>query len=241
METEVEDIQKQLPPHDHHTPHRVRGAQHELHRHASNHPTFLTEYAHTPLRDTTDHSRQNTPIRLDTEEHHRYENNRPSLDALRFQVNIKHDLDELVEFVDTFEDFHNMDALDVTRNLQVDPEKGLTLEQVERRREEFGDNSLGDGTERFLVLKIIAKQLINALTIILLTVFVIAVVFEEWVEAVVVMLILIVNASIGSVQEIKSVKSLNAISSMADNQTARYCLFTFTFSSFRTFLFCFFF
>ena len=202
--------------HDPHNPHRVAGSHHELHRHATHDPSFLSEYSHA--EEHAQPQRPGTPVLLDTTEHHRYEKNQ---DNFRFSIKIKHDLDELVKFVDSFEDFHSLDGLEVARSLQVDPEQGLQHEQVERRREEFGDNSLDDGRQRFLILKIIAHQIFNALTIILLTVFVIAIVFEEWVEAGVVMAILILNATIASVQEIQSVRSLNAISNLAESTMAR--------------------
>lgn len=85
-----------------------------------------------------------------------------------------------------------------------------TAEAVESQRARYGANRLAEASSRSL-LAIIIGNFCNSLTAILAAVFVLAVVIEEWIEAVVVVLIILLNGTISIVQEYQSERSMAAI------------------------------
>ena len=115
--------------------------------------------------------------------------------------------------------WHTMPGEAVLAQLGVQRTTGLTEAQVQEQRRVHGTNKLSEGHGRS-ALAIIAGQVFNGLTAILLAVFAIAVVNEEWVEAVVVVLVITLNSSIGAWQEIKSEVSMSAIRHLATKSQA---------------------
>eukprot|EP00038_Savillea_parva_P029433 m.71056 g.71056 ORF g.71056 m.71056 type:complete len:1032 (+) comp8684_c0_seq2:226-3321(+) len=85
-----------------------------------------------------------------------------------------------------------------------------TEQGVEEQRRLYGSNRLAEAHGRSL-LAIIFGNFFNSLTAILAAVFVLAVVIEEWIEAVVVVLIILLNGGISVVQEYHSERSMAAI------------------------------
>ena len=117
-------------------------------------------------------------------------------------------------------DYHLHAVPTVLAHLGVtDPVSGLRALDTAARRSLLGNNRLTSAKPRS-ILSIILGQLFNPLVAILMAVFVIGVVTEEYIEAVVVILVILLNGGIGAFQEIKSEASLNAIRHLAQAQTA---------------------
>lgn len=107
--------------------------------------------------------------------------------------------------------WHLLEVREVQRVIALpDLNRGLDQAEVASRRLAFGDNRLAEAKGR-TVLGIIVSHFVNPITFILGCVFAIAVVNEEWVEAVAVVLIVFFNSGVGAKQEIDSEKAMAAI------------------------------
>ena len=117
-------------------------------------------------------------------------------------------------------DYHLHPVATVLAHLGVtDPATGLRTLDTAARRALLGSNKLSQGKGRS-ILTILLGQIINPLVAILMAVFVIGIVTEEYIEAAVVVLVILLNGGIGAFQEIKSEASLDAIRHLAQAQTA---------------------
>ncbi|CAD2216840.1 Cation transporter/ATPase, N-terminus, putative [Angomonas deanei] len=90
---------------------------------------------------------------------------------------------------------------------------GLDKEDVPRHGAELGDNVIpvSGGAKWYVIL---AKQFMNAITVVLLIVVVISGVFKDWAEFGVVLFILFFNAALGFYQEFGAEKSLQSLKQM---------------------------
>lgn len=91
--------------------------------------------------------------------------------------------------------------------------RGLSHEEVKKRRKIFGENKLTE-QQRPTVLRRILRQLNNALIYILLIATCIAVALSHWIDASVVLFVVIVNTTIGLIQENKAENALKVIQNM---------------------------
>ncbi len=106
--------------------------------------------------------------------------------------------------------WHHLDQSEVLALLEVDPDCGLDLLEVEERRERFGHNAIkqrkGPGPLiRFLM------EFHQPLVYILLAAALITALLQEWVDSAVIMGVVLVNAIIGFVQEAKALKAIDAL------------------------------
>src|SRR5690606_18649742 len=94
----------------------------------------------------------------------------------------------------------------VEQKLHVTSDRGLTNEQVEQRRKQFGYNVVeGDKqTSKWLIL---LKQFQDFMVLILLAATLIAGMLGEYIDAIAIMVIVLVNGLIGFFQENKAEKS----------------------------------
>lgn len=106
-----------------------------------------------------------------------------------------------------------LQALDVSS-----PDAGLDESEALARRVALGGNALAERKERS-ALSIVASHFFNSLTAVLATVFAIAIINSEWIEAVVVVLVILLNSSLGAKQEIESERAMAAIRHMASSKS----------------------
>lgn len=97
------------------------------------------------------------------------------------------------------------------KDLGVEPEKGLSSQDVQKRREQYGFNRLTQkkGTSawmRFLL------QFHQPLIYILVAATLVTLFLQEWVDAGVIFAVVLINAIIGFIQESKALKALEALS-----------------------------
>ncbi len=109
--------------------------------------------------------------------------------------------------------FYEKEKEKVVEELDADPEKGLTEEEVERRKEKYGPNKLKEEKE-ISPLKIFFRQFKSFIIYILLFAIVISVAVGEWVDSVVILVILVFNALFGFFQEYKAEKAIESLEEM---------------------------
>ena len=103
---------------------------------------------------------------------------------------------------------------EVSADLGVDPEKGLSSNEIVARREKYGSNELehrkGPG-----VLQMFFAQMRDAMVIILLIASALSILVKEAADALIIIGIVIVNAILGVVQEFRAGKAMEALQQMS--------------------------
>ena len=102
----------------------------------------------------------------------------------------------------------------VLDTLNTDPEKGLSLEQVEEYRDKFGYNELPEGEKKSFWEKLLA-QFQDVLILILIGASIISFFVGEGVDAIIIIAIVLVNAFLGIYQEGKAEEAVAALRKMA--------------------------
>ena len=103
---------------------------------------------------------------------------------------------------------------DVSDALDVAVSDGLSEEEVERRREEFGVNRLAEGTGPSLLQRFL-EQFKSALIAILLVAALVSGILGELADALIIAAIVLINAIIGVVQENRAEQALEALKKMS--------------------------
>lgn len=115
--------------------------------------------------------------------------------------------------------WHARDATEVCTEFQVDPDTGLTIDQVAERRAEHGPNALptADPTPWWRTL---VRQFVSPLIAILFVAGLVTALQRHWVDTGAIFLALAVNATLGFWQERKAEHDIRALESMTTT-TAR--------------------
>ena len=103
---------------------------------------------------------------------------------------------------------------EITRELNLNLETGLATAEVEKRRAEYGANSLTEKKQKSIVTMFFS-QFKDFMVLILLVAAVISGVLGEWSDTVIILIVVLLNAVIGVVQESKAEKSLDALKSLS--------------------------
>lgn len=108
---------------------------------------------------------------------------------------------------------HSRPADDVLSELGAEPEVGLSLDEVDRRRLEHGENAVGsdDGIDPWHILW---GQLENAVVLLLSAAVAAGLLVGEVVEAFAVLLVLVVNTVVGFVTELRAARAMDALRSL---------------------------
>ncbi len=104
---------------------------------------------------------------------------------------------------------------EVTRKLDVDPEKGLSADTVATRLEEHGPNKLEEAHQRSM-WRVLFDQLRSVVILILGAAMVVAIVSGQWPEAIAVAAVILVNAGISFASEWNAMKSMQALHKMSE-------------------------
>lgn len=102
---------------------------------------------------------------------------------------------------------------EVLKEFDVNPETGLTTEEVNKRIEKYGKNKLKEKTKKSLIALFLA-QLKDMLIYVLLGATAITLFIGEYEEAIIILCVVILNAVIGVVQEHKAEKAIEALQKM---------------------------
>ncbi|MBD3367526.1 MAG: HAD-IC family P-type ATPase [Candidatus Eisenbacteria bacterium] len=103
-----------------------------------------------------------------------------------------------------------LDPGEVAGALSVDPERGLSDNDVSSRRREHGRNALRE-TERESAFVILARQFKSLIIIILGAASAASFAFGEWEQGVAILVALLINAIIGFFTEFRAVRSMEAL------------------------------
>jgi len=91
-------------------------------------------------------------------------------------------------------------------DLKVNPDNGLSEDEVLVRRKKFGENKL-QAKKKKSVFQIFLSQLNDWLIYVLFAAVIITSLMGEYVDSVIIILVIMINAGIGVYQEIKAGKS----------------------------------
>lgn len=108
----------------------------------------------------------------------------------------------------------NKTSQEILEELAVDPSKGLSSEEIEKRREKYGLNKLNSKKQKSL-LKMFFEQLNDILIYILLSAAIISGILGEVSDALIIGIVVIINTVIGVVQESKAEKALDALKQLS--------------------------
>ena len=99
---------------------------------------------------------------------------------------------------------------ELTTWLETDLLKGLSEEEVLKRRHTFGANILKKGSSKS-VIRILAEQFLSPIVWILVLAAAASFVFEEWAEGIAVAVLIVINTVIGFLMEWQAVRSMDAL------------------------------
>ena len=99
---------------------------------------------------------------------------------------------------------------EIIDSYNVDPGKGLPLDEIEPRREKFGSNRVGK-KEKKSALKIFINQFKSLLVGLLTIATIISFIFGEIIEGIAISAVIIINALIGFFTELKASRSMEAL------------------------------
>ncbi len=109
--------------------------------------------------------------------------------------------------------WHTLTPAEIQEQLKTNFEKGLTREEVLKRKEIYGLNELPKGKKQSEIVRFLL-QFNNLLIYILLIAAVITALMDHWIDTWVIVLVVVVNAIIGYIQEGKAEKALEGIRNM---------------------------
>lgn len=113
---------------------------------------------------------------------------------------------------------HSATADESLGDLQVDPQQGLSKEEVQSRREEHGTNELSHAKRRS-GWRILLEQFRSVVIIILALAGIAALLTAQWVEAIAIAAVVVVNTAIGFFTEFKAIRSMEALREMGGQKT----------------------
>ena len=99
----------------------------------------------------------------------------------------------------------NQSQDEVLKELDVDLSRGLSEDEVQKRKEKYGENKLQEAKKKTLV-QLFFSQLNDALIYVLLGAAVVTLIVGEYADSVIILAVVFLNATIGVVQEAKAEK-----------------------------------
>ncbi|KAF9259915.1 sodium transport ATPase [Marasmius fiardii PR-910] len=109
---------------------------------------------------------------------------------------------------------YTRNASDIVKHLNSSSGDGLSLEDAAGRLHEYGENVL-DGGGGASVLKVLIRQVANALTLVLVAAMALSYGVQDWVEGAVITAVIAINVVVGFFQEYKAEKSMDALRSLS--------------------------
>ncbi len=110
--------------------------------------------------------------------------------------------------------WHTLTIEQVLQELGTDPQKGLTLAQVEQRTAEFGPNQLHEGRV-ISPVALFMEQFTDFIVLTLIAAAIISGFLQEWVNAIAIVAIVILNAILGFIQEYRAERALAGLKQLA--------------------------
>jgi Ca2+-transporting ATPase len=109
--------------------------------------------------------------------------------------------------------YHSRSVSQVLESLDVEKPRGLTEQEVRRRRDKHGSNKLREAKQRG-VWEIVIEQFKSMVIIVLVIAGTVALTFQHWAEGIAIGAVLLVNAALGFITEWKALRSMEALRDM---------------------------
>jgi len=116
------------------------------------------------------------------------------------------------------ENWHALTKEGIVKKFGVDPDRGLSIEEAQKRLERYGKNALPEGKKKTLWNRL-AEQLLDPMIILLMVASVISIFVGELVDAIAIIVIVVLNAIIGIYQEYKAESALEALKTLTTPHT----------------------
>lgn len=113
---------------------------------------------------------------------------------------------------------YHLNSEEIVKLLDSDIELGLTQQKIKERVAQFGRNVLPEQKEKNIG-RIILDQLLNPIIYILIFAVLLAIFFNDWLEAIAVLIVIFITVLIGFFMELKAIKSLKIIQEMGQSFT----------------------
>lgn len=114
--------------------------------------------------------------------------------------------------------WHDKSRDSVLKELEVNPDVGLTSQEAEARLAKYGENKL-KGKPKKSLFALFFAQLKDMLIYVLLGAAIITLIVGEYVDAVIILAVVLLNAAIGVFQEQKAEKAIEALQQMTTPRT----------------------
>ncbi|KAL9115891.1 MAG: hypothetical protein Q9227_000259 [Pyrenula ochraceoflavens] len=109
---------------------------------------------------------------------------------------------------------HCLTVQSLSQELDANLRDGLSAAESDRRLKEFGRNELDEG-EGVQPVKILVRQVANAMMLVLLISMIVSFAIQSWIEGGVIAAVFFMNIVIGFVQEFKAEKTMDSIRSLS--------------------------
>lgn len=109
---------------------------------------------------------------------------------------------------------YQKNAYDVLRELNVDANKGLSKQEVHKRRKQYGTNELAKAKKKSLA-GLFFEQFKDPMVVILIAGAIISFLLKEHIDACIILFVIVMNAIIGVVQEFKAEKAIDALEKLS--------------------------
>jgi len=113
--------------------------------------------------------------------------------------------------------WHTLDADAVLKQLAVDVKRGISTQEIEKRRLRYGENRLKQKKSES-ALKLFLLQFHQPLVYILIVACVVMGMLQEFLDASVIVVVIVINAVIGYIQEAKARQAIEALSKLSINK-----------------------
>lgn len=109
---------------------------------------------------------------------------------------------------------HALDCQALIQELGADSENGFSRSTAAQKLEEFGRNELDDGPG-VQPIKILIRQIANAMMLVLIMAMVVSFAIKSWIEGGVVAAVIILNIVVGFLQEFQAEKTMDSLRSLS--------------------------
>ena len=112
-------------------------------------------------------------------------------------------------------EWHTLGTEEVLRQLEVDPQRGLSEEEVQTRLAQYGRNELEEGKTRG-VLAILLDQFKETMVLVLIGAAVISGILGEFKDTIAILIIILLNSLLGLTQEYRAEKAMAALKKLSN-------------------------
>ncbi len=109
---------------------------------------------------------------------------------------------------------YRKNTYEILKELGSDPNKGLSNEEVRKRRNQYGTNELKKQKKKSL-FGMFLEQFQDPMVVILLAGALISIFLQELIDSFIILFVIVMNAIIGVIQEFKAEKAIDALEKLA--------------------------